>query len=234
MEINELSTMLAGNQASLSMSNLLLSLAIGLLLSIAIRWHFVKFGSTLSNREEFAQVFPFILMTTILIITVVKSSIALSLGLVGALSIVRFRTPIKEPEELAYLFISIAAGLGLGANQIIPTFLSVIVILVFMVLLNYKWRNINHVGKKLFIAIDMSSEQGTEQEGFLDFTNGVMDRYTKTPDLRRYDIRDDFIEILYLVSFIDDKSLSKIISEIKSQYPGAGVTFLDQNNLPGV
>ena len=110
MEINELSTMLAGNQASLSISNLLLSLAIGLLLSIAIRWHFVKFGSTLSNREEFAQVFPFILMTTILIITVVKSSIALSLGLVGALSIVRFRTPIKEPEELAYLFISIAAG----------------------------------------------------------------------------------------------------------------------------
>ena len=53
-------------------------------------------------------------MTTMLIITVVKSSLALSLGLVGALSIVRFRAAIKEPEELAYLFLTIAIGLALG------------------------------------------------------------------------------------------------------------------------
>jgi len=51
-----------------------------------------------------------------LVITVVKSSLALSLGLVGALSIVRFRTPIKEPEELGYIFLTIAIGLGFGAN----------------------------------------------------------------------------------------------------------------------
>ena len=68
----------------------------------------------MSNREEFAQVFPFILLTTVLIISVVKSSLALSLGLVGALSIVRFRTPIKEPEELAYLFVAIAMSSVVG------------------------------------------------------------------------------------------------------------------------
>lgn len=51
-----------------------------------------------------------------LVIFVVKSSLALSLGLVGALSIVRFRTPIKGPEELVYLFLSIAIGLGFGAG----------------------------------------------------------------------------------------------------------------------
>ena len=49
-----------------------------------------------------------------LVITVVKSSLALSLGLVGALSIVRFRTPIKEPEDLVYIFISIGIGIGIG------------------------------------------------------------------------------------------------------------------------
>ncbi|HAE74801.1 MAG TPA: DUF4956 domain-containing protein, partial [Alphaproteobacteria bacterium] len=70
-------------------------------------------------------------------ITIVKSSLALSLGLVGALSIVRFRTPIKEPEELAYLFIAIAMGLGLGADQTLPTVLASLVILVTMAL--FKW-----------------------------------------------------------------------------------------------
>ena len=118
--------------APLSVALLLLNLGIGVLLSLVVSWHFSRFGSTLSNREEFSQVFPFVLLTTVLIITVVKSSLALSLGLVGALSIVRFRTPIKEPEELAYLFISIAIGLGLGANQTIPTVISSLSILAVM------------------------------------------------------------------------------------------------------
>ena len=51
-------------------------IVIGLLLAMLLRWHFERFGSTLSNRSEFAQVFPFILLTTILIITVVKSASA--------------------------------------------------------------------------------------------------------------------------------------------------------------
>lgn len=56
-----------------------------------------------------------------LVITVVKSSLALSLGLVGALSIIRFRSAIKEPEELTYLFLAISLGLGFGANQTVIT-----------------------------------------------------------------------------------------------------------------
>ena len=168
MNLNEINTFLVGNPTNISILSLLISLAIGLILSITIRWHFVNYGSTLSNREEFAQVFPFILMTTILIISVVKSSLALSLGLVGALSIVRFRTPIKEPEELAYLFISIAAGLGLGANQFVATVVSVFTILVFMVLLNSKWRNTSKIGKKLFISIDLHSKRISDQESLLE------------------------------------------------------------------
>ncbi len=72
-----------------------------------------------------------------LIITIVKSSLALSLGLVGALSIVRFRSAIKEPEELAYLFLCIAIGLGLGASQTAITTLAFIVIMGVLMLKKY-------------------------------------------------------------------------------------------------
>ena len=78
-------------------------------------------GSTLSNRRVFSKNFILIALTTMLVITIVKSSLALSLGLVGALSIVRFRSAIKEPEELAYLFLTICVGLGMGANQVMVT-----------------------------------------------------------------------------------------------------------------
>ncbi|MFT5403877.1 MAG: hypothetical protein ACI9DF_002719 [Verrucomicrobiales bacterium] len=73
-------------------------------------------GFSLSNRSDFSRNFILLACTTMMIITIVKSSIALSLGLVGALSIVRFRAAIKEPEELCFLFLAIGIGLGFGAS----------------------------------------------------------------------------------------------------------------------
>jgi len=67
------------------------------------------------------SIIPVLSAVVFLVIIVVKSSLALSLGLVGALSIVRFRTPIKEPEELVYLFLAIAIGLGYAAGQVLIT-----------------------------------------------------------------------------------------------------------------
>ena len=63
-------------------------------------------------------------IATTIVITIVKSSLALSLGLVGALSIVRFRAAIKEPEELVYLFFIIGIGLANGANQFLVSILA--------------------------------------------------------------------------------------------------------------
>jgi len=94
--------------APLSLTALFINLGVGIILSILLRLHFKYFSSALTNRRDFQHVCPFVLLTTILIITIVKSSLALSLGLVGALSIVRFRTPIKEQKSLPiYLSLSL-------------------------------------------------------------------------------------------------------------------------------
>ena len=87
---------------------------------------------TLVGKTNIGSVLPILSGVVFLVIMVVKSSLALSLGLVGALSIVRFRTPIKEPEELVYLFLAIAIGLGLGAGQVLITTIIVLLILVFI------------------------------------------------------------------------------------------------------
>ena len=116
----------------------LLSFSIGLVLTAIsayiVKLVYVRFGQTLSNRHGLGSLFIPLAMTTMLIITIVKSSLALSLGLVGALSIVRFRTAIKEPEELAYLFLCIAIGLGFGANQTVITILGLLLILAIITL----------------------------------------------------------------------------------------------------
>ena len=109
--------------------NILLTALLAYLLGIL----YTKYGNSLSNRNSFRKNFVILAVTTMIIITIVKSSLALSLGLVGALSIVRFRAAIKEPEELTYLFLNIAIGLGLGANQKIPTIIGFLFVVIYLI-----------------------------------------------------------------------------------------------------
>src|SRR5688572_7884505 len=81
-------------------------------LAFYIRFIYRRFGGAVSNADSTSRIFPLLTLITILVISVVKSSMALSLGLVGALSIVRFRAAIKDPEELVYLFMCIGTGLS--------------------------------------------------------------------------------------------------------------------------
>jgi len=217
--------------APLSITNLIVNLGIGVVLSILLKYHFKKFGSTLSNRDEFSHVCPFILLTTVLIITVVKSSLALSLGLVGALSIVRFRTPIKEPEELAYLFLSIAMGLGLGADQAIPTLVAGPAILLVMAM--FKWTRRESNNKNLYLSlvlIDCDDMGGN----LLNNLNKIIKKHSTLSDLRRMDTRENNLEATYFIDIETSDNLSDLSDEMKKLFPKIGITFIDQNQMPSV
>ena len=221
-----------GADTPLSLLLLIENLIVGIGLSLVLRWHFRVFGSTLSNREEFAQIFPFILLTTVLIISIIKSSLALSLGLVGALSIVRFRTPIKEPEELAYLFIAIAMGLGLGAAQTLATVVSGIAILSVMALL--KWNRRDRSNKNLFVSIDWRGDAEKQPQQYLEKLDSVISKYVKSSDLRRFDVRDGSVDVSYYLDIDTAENLSSLAEELRGEFPSVGVTFLDQNQLPSI
>jgi hypothetical protein len=216
--------------APLSLASLLLNLGVGVVLAALLRWHFLRFASTLSNRADFAQIFPFIVLTTVLIITVVKSSLALSLGLVGALSIVRFRTPIKEPEELAYLFMAIAMGLGLGAAQTLPTIVAALAILAIVAA--FRWQRGDSEQKNLFLSV--SCPAGDEDGGVLQSMNQVVERHVSTGDVRRVDVRDGGIEVTYFLDLPHSSELASLMDDLRGTFPGVGVTFIDQNRLPSV
>ena len=116
----------------LDLNNFLISLLSATLLSFLIQVFYLRYSSTLSSKIEFSKNFVMLGITTTIVITIVKSSLALSLGLVGALSIVRFRAAIKEPEELVFLFLIIATGLGCGAGQIKITAIGIVFSLITM------------------------------------------------------------------------------------------------------
>ena len=116
--LNELIT---PNMSQVDLIPTLFSFFMCVVMSFIVRDFYIKRSFSLTGKMHIGSIIPVLSTVVFLVIVVVKSSLALSLGLVGALSIVRFRTPIKEPEELVYLFLAIAIGLGYAAGQILVT-----------------------------------------------------------------------------------------------------------------
>ena len=220
------------SSAPFSIGSLIINLFVGAIISFILKAHYKKYSSTLNNREEFGNIFPFILLTTTLVISIVKSSLALSLGLVGALSIVRFRTPIKEPEELAYLFICIAAGLGLGANQTVPTVIAIFIILIIMFFTKRNYEKNSE--KNMFLSIEYKIKSEKEKKEIIKKLNKIIGDEVLRFDLRRIDIRDNSLDATYQVNVSEVEMLEKIINKLQSNYPNISVTYLDQNQVPSI
>ena len=102
------------------------------LMSFVTREVYIRRSYSLTGKMHLGSILPILSTVVFLVIVIVKSSLALSLGLVVALSIVRFRTPIKEPEELVYLFLAIAIGLGYASGQTLITSILVVAILIMI------------------------------------------------------------------------------------------------------
>ena len=123
----------------------LISLLLSAILALLVKYVYLKCAMTLSNKSYFSDLFVPLSITTTLVITVIKFSLALSLGLVGALSIVRFRAAIKEPEELIYLFLIIGIGLACGANQYIVGISATIFIIIILFIFSKFRRSDTHM-----------------------------------------------------------------------------------------
>ena len=182
MENNSLdiSSLLGVNtNLDIGLNTFVISLLLSAISAKLISYIYNRFSTTLSNKKDFSKIFIPLCLATTLIITIVKSSIALSLGLVGALSIVRFRAAIKEPEELVYLFIIIALGLGYGANQFLITFFGVGIIAIIMILMskfNIKEKELtaNDLDMSISIKKKLSEEELKKIERILiKFSNRV-------------------------------------------------------------
>jgi uncharacterized membrane protein YhiD involved in acid resistance len=212
--------------APLSLTTLTINLLLGILLSTALAWFYTRYGKSLSNRAKFAQTLPVLALTTALVISIVKSSLALSLGLVGALSIVRFRTAIKEPEELVYLFMAIAIGLGLGADQRLPTIMATLVILAYL------FARTLVTSRPLKNNLYLNVVTPPTDHSF-DQINQLLLKHVKSANLRRLDRSASTLQATYLIACPNDEILTSLMDDISTQLPQCELSFVEQDNTLG-
>lgn len=207
--------------AQISLTDFLINSLLIVVLSIILEYTYSKCANSLSNRKMFAYNFLMISFTTMLIISIVKSSLALSLGLVGALSIVRFRAAIKEPEELAYLFFAISIGLGLGANQ------RFIVVAAFIVMMIILWVRYLLRGKntKQNLFLNISSDAPVDLQ--LNDITSIIKKYFKAAELKRFDENKNLIEASFLVDIDKTEKLQSCKQELQKLNDSVSVSFID-------
>ena len=133
----ELENFFLNSNIDINFSNFFIAILLSLILAYAVKFTYIKVGRALNDKDYFSDTFIPLAIVTTLVITVIKFSLALSLGLVGALSIVRFRAAIKEPEELVYLFLVISIGLANGANQFLLAIIATLIIVTFLLIRGY-------------------------------------------------------------------------------------------------
>ena len=127
------------NVTAVSMFDMVLALLLAFGLGVFIFFIYKKTYAGVMYSSSFGVTLVALTMITTLVILAVTSNVVLSLGMVGALSIVRFRTAIKEPLDIAFLFWSIAAGIVLAAGMIpLAVFGSVLIGLIILLFANHK------------------------------------------------------------------------------------------------
>lgn len=127
------------NVTSVSILDMVIALALAFAIGLFIFLVYKKTYNGVMYSAGFGVTLVAMTMITTLVILAVTSNVVLSLGMVGALSIVRFRTAIKEPLDIAFLFWSIAAGIVLAAGMIpLAIFGSVVIGIMLLVFVNKK------------------------------------------------------------------------------------------------
>ena len=223
--MNNLEKLIAVQNVAIPMFDYVVNLVLTILLSAILSHLFIRYGRTLSNRDMFGKNFILLSTATMIVISIVKSSLALSLGLVGALSIVRFRTAIKEPEELVYLFICISIGLGLGAGQRLVTlvgFFAVVVILILGNMFRRKSENQN-------LHLILRSKGPSEDE--LGKIVSVLRKYCTVADLKRFDEENGIFETAFYIEIPSFTAINELKKDLKSIYSIDQISFFDSKGM---
>jgi len=204
----------------------LVSLGLCIISSFILKYIYEHKSGSFSSKIHISKIIPLLATITFLVILIVKSSLALSLGLVGALSVIRFRTPIKEPEDLAFLFFAIGLGIGFGALQIYST------TLIFLVLSCMIWfflsKNEEKISNDYNLIIEANEkENNLVLENFID----VLKEKSVEVEFIKMEKNEKSLVYFFRVKFDNIEEIKFFTNELKVNFNSLNFTLYENKFL---
>jgi len=190
-----------------------------------LRAFYIRFGTAISNRTRFSNNFLPLALGTLLIIMIVKSSVALSLGLVGALSIVRYRAAIKDPEELTYLFIVIGIGLAGGANQ------PILAVVAFVLIVTLLYIHKHLTGRQGFKQEDRMFVNVTTDLDDLKQISKLLSDHFSFVELKRMDTLEKGLDLSFICKADNLDQIAAVQKAVTALSSNTRLSIIDQPDL---
>ena len=188
------------------------------------RYIFIRYGNSFSSRSGFGNTILLVSISVASLIAVVKSSLALSLGLVGALSVVRFRTAVKEPFNLAFILLSVCFAIAVGASQFSFAFLIAIFGSLAIYLCYRGNSEVNTLNSNNMI-LDTISITISDQQNISDLYR-ILDKTCNSYTVKSLNTSESkLINITLNLSIKSHDNLSNLIKQLKQDLSAKDISF---------
>ena len=205
MSKREILSYLLSANSTLSTKEIIISLAISVLLAFFMYWVYKKTYSGVVYSKNFNVTLVLVAIITTVIMLVIGSNLALSLGMVGSLSIIRFRTAVKEPRDIAFLFWAVCIGLSCGARMFDVITLGSVVIALVLFVFKMDIYNVNN-----YLLVAKVRNDGGETSALEEIVKGNVKRMK----MRMQTVSGNITEVTYEIS-LTNKNLEKMSVELK-------------------
>ncbi len=205
------------NVTSISLLDMVIAMALAFCIGLFIFFVYKKTFAGVMYSTSFGVSLIALTMVTTLVILAVTSNVVLSLGMVGALSIVRFRSAIKEPLDIAYLFWAVAAGIVIAAGMIaLAVFGSVIIGVILIVFSNVR----GGVTQPYIVVMQCD---GAESE---KLARAYLAEHTEKNKLKSKSVQKGAVELNIEIRLKDeDTDFVNVLSEIEGVRSAVLVSF---------
>jgi len=196
--------------SSTSLSQFIIGFTLIVVLSLMLKWIYINYSNSVSNKSIIGNIFPLFGISIFLIVITIKSSIVLSLGLVGALSIIRFRTAIKEAEQIVYFLILTGMSIATAAGSYFFPFILLLFVLIYNYYLYHNKKSVIHsVNDQLVITLKTISNNKINDLANTLNENGV------NVEIQSINKQDDNVVLVFKLSDFDLQTLTVVEDFLK-------------------
>jgi|TARA_B110001452_G_C15096495_1_gene382362 uncharacterized membrane protein YhiD involved in acid resistance len=187
--------------------NLVLAFILGLIISLVYK----RTHKGLSYSQSFVVTNIFVAVIVCMVIMIIGNNLARAFALVGALSIIRFRTVVKDTKDTAYIFWSLAAGMASGTGSYFLAIIGTLILTIIAIILYVT--NYGSVYKSEFILQFRSSNDKQQKNKY----NDIISEYTKSSSLLNVESSGDSqsIKLSFDIVLKEDKSYDKFVSSLQ-------------------
>jgi len=199
--------------STISLNIVLLSLIISLILGILTSWVYKKTFHGTSYSSSFVSSLVLLPLISSLVLLTIGSNLARAFGLVGTLAIIRFRTPVKDPKDLIFIFLALVIGIITGTQNYHIALVGVPLVLIVMYLLD-RFIYGSFVNDQYFFTFRIKKGDFVQEE-----LGSLLDKKCKEYSLNSidevYDEKDS-VRVVYKITLMSKKTEKKVLEELSS------------------